>query len=300
MVGRTLFEKIGLSVGSRKRRCVLLISVAVTTGLFALGPMVRAQDAAVPTDWPVQVDGGMVAVDGGAAPETADAGAGDRSDSNASVDAMAEPEAPTKVPEAVDNLKMVSDAIAKAPEGQPSVISIARSQPAQPREPHLARWGLATDVGLSGIMPDAALLLAMRPVPWLRMHAGGAYNGFALGVRGGASLVNPFVIPLSLTCEGGHFFEGDANKAVRWFTSDVQDIASLRRFSYDYLNVMGGLEMQGHHLGFYVRGGLTWMRTTIKDFEQSVHDVAQVDLQASDPKVSYRGPTLRLGTTYFY
>jgi hypothetical protein len=153
---------------------------------------------------------------------------------------------------------------------------------------------------LSGIFPDAGLLLTLRPTRWVRMQAGGAYNGFAFGMRAGATLANPLVVPLSITCEGGHFFEGDANKAVRWFRNDVQQIASLRRFSYDYMNLLGGLELQGRHVLFYLRGGLTWMWTTVKDFQQSVPDGTPIDLQASDPKVSYRGPTLKLGIAYFF
>jgi len=161
-------------------------------------------------------------------------------------------------------------------------------------------WGVGADVGLSGPLLDAGLLLAWRPSTWMHLHAGGGYNGFAYGVRGGATLINPFAVPLSVTCEAGHYFEGDANKIVRWFSSDVQEIASLRRFSYDYLNVLGGLEFGGRHFSVYLRGGVTWMRTTIKDFAQSVHDASQVDLQASNPKVMYRGPTLKIGTRYFF
>lgn len=164
----------------------------------------------------------------------------------------------------------------------------------------MGHYGLGVDVGLSGMLPDAGLLLGWRPTRWLRMQGGGAYNGLALGVRGGATLVNPFVLPLSITCEGGHFFGGDANKAVRWFKGSAREIASLRRLSYDYFNLLGGLELEGRHVSFYLRGGVTWMRTTVKDFQQTVEDVAPIGLQAGALKVSYRGPTLKLGVAYFY
>jgi hypothetical protein len=162
------------------------------------------------------------------------------------------------------------------------------------------RYGLGVDVGLSGILPDAGLLLGVRPTRWLRIQGGGAYNGIAFGVRGGVTLVNPFVLPLSVTCEVGHFFAGDANQAVRWFKSDAREIASLRRFSYDYLNLLGGLELEGRHVSFYLRGGVTWMRATVKDIQQSIDAVASIDLQAGDLKVSYRGPTLKLGVAFYY
>ena len=164
----------------------------------------------------------------------------------------------------------------------------------------IGHYGLGVDFGLSGPLPDAGLLLALRPFRWVQVRAGAGYNWLAFGVRGGVTLVNPVAVPLSLTCEGGHYFEGDANKVVRWFSSNVQEVGSLRRFSYDYLNLLAGLEFGERDFSVYIRGGVSWMRTTIKDFAQSAQDVAQVDMQASDPKVSYRGPTLKLGTQYFF
>jgi hypothetical protein len=203
---------------------------------------------------------------------------------------------------------------ADQPATQASVIASEKREPTMMGRPAIvvetiqkrsslwssAGWGVGADIGLSGPLLDAGLLLAFRPSTWMHLHAGGGYNGFAYGVRGGATLINPFAVPLSVTCEVGHYFEGDANKVVRWFSNDVQEIASLRRFSYDYLNLLGGLEFGGRRFSFYVRGGVTWMRTTIKDFAQSVHDASQVDLQASNPKVMYRGPTLKIGTRYFF
>ena len=206
-------------------------------------------------------------------------------------------------------LVFLEEATAAEPPVEPAAaVSVSDARAGQSGEPSatsspaesLPHYGLGADLGLSGIFPDGGLLLTVRPRRWARVQAGGAYNGFAFGIRAGATLVNPWVVPLSLTCEGGHFFEGDANKAVRWFRNDVQEIPSLRKFSYDYFNLLGGLDFQWRHVSFYLRGGLTWMWTTVKDFQQSVRDGAQIDLQASDPKVSYRGPTLKLGITYFF
>jgi hypothetical protein len=159
--------------------------------------------------------------------------------------------------------------------------------------------GLGIDFGVSGVLPDAGLLLTARPGTWLHVQLGAGYNGLSPGVRAGVSLINPIVIPLSLTLEGGHYFEGDANKAVHWFSPDTRDITSLKHFSYDYMNLLGGLTIQERHFCFYIRGGVTWMRTTVKDFSQSVQEVAQVDLQAEDPKVHYRGPSAKIGVIVF-
>jgi hypothetical protein len=160
--------------------------------------------------------------------------------------------------------------------------------------------GLALDLGVSGILPDAGLLLTGRPLRWINLQMGVGYNGISPAVRGGLTVINPYLVPLSLTVEGGHYYEGDANRIVRLWNSKTQDIASLRRFSYDYVNLLGGLETGGEHFSFYIRGGLTWMRTTVRDLQQSVRDVAHIEILAADPHISYRGPTLKFGMIYFY
>jgi len=185
-----------------------------------------------------------------------------------------------------------------ADKGRPMVAVEADTGTTQPAS--VSHYGLTADIGVSGPLLDAGLLLTLRPIRWIQVQAGSGYNGFAFGVRGGATLVNPLFVPFSLTCEGGHYFEGDANKVVHWFSSDAQEIASLRKFSYDYFNLLGGLELGSQRFSIYLRGGVTWMHTTIKEFEQSVRDVTQVDLRSSDPKVSYRGPTFKVGAQYFF
>jgi hypothetical protein len=178
------------------------------------------------------------------------------------------------------------------------VLSASRSAPAT--RPAPIRFGLGADVGVSGLLPDLGVLLVMRPMTWLRAQVGGGHNGLAFGIRAGVTLINPLVIPVSLTCEGGHYFAGNANQAVQWLRNDAPEVASLRRLSYDYLNLLGGLETTGGNLSVYVRGGVTWMRATVRDFEQSMRETAQIEIRAADPKVRYRGPALKLGMVYFF
>jgi len=178
----------------------------------------------------------------------------------------------------------------------PQVLYGTAKDSARARLPYA---GLGLDLGVSGVLPDTGLLLTLRPGAWLQLQLGPGYNGLSPGLRAGATLVNPFVIPLSFTVEGGHYYEGDANRAVHWFSPETKDVASLRHFSYDYVNLLGGLAFEGRHFCFYLRGGVTWMRTTVKNFSQSVNEVAQVDLQASDPKIHYRGPSAKIGFLVF-
>ena len=183
--------------------------------------------------------------------------------------------------------------------GQSASTQTTEAALSSPQSARKLRYGLGLDLGFSGPLPDAGLLLTLRPTSWLRLQMGGGYNVLSFGLRGGATVVNPFFVPVSLTCEGGHYFDGDANRAVRWFSDGSRDIASLRQFSYDYLNLLGGYEFERRHVTIYIRAGVTWMGATVKDFQQSVYDATQVDLQASNPRVTYRGPTVKVGIVYF-
>jgi hypothetical protein len=183
--------------------------------------------------------------------------------------------------------------------GAPGVAPKNASDEGARKRRKLPLFGLSADAGVSGVLPDTGLLLVLRPVGWAHGQLGIGYNAIALGVRGGVTLVSPIAIPLSLTLEGGHYYEGDANRVVHWFNSQTRDISSLRHFSYDYMNLLVGLVFERPHFVFYVRGGVTWMRTTVKNFGESVHEVTQVDLQADDPKISYRGPGGKLGLIVF-
>jgi hypothetical protein len=193
--------------------------------------------------------------------------------------------------------------VSESPPGRkehiPEPVTIASNASEMPPRPHAGRFGVGVDVGISGVLPDAGLLLAVRPVRWGQLQMGAGYNGLAPGIRGGLTLINPFVLPLSLTWEAGHYFEGDANRAVHWVDSSVQSNASLRRFGYDYMNLLGGLSVGDRDFAFHLRFGITWMRTTIHGFEQSVREATQLDLTASDPTVHYRGPALKVGFDYF-
>jgi hypothetical protein len=159
--------------------------------------------------------------------------------------------------------------------------------------------GLGLDLGVSGPLPDAGLLLIGRPARWAHLHAGPTTNFLAFGARAGITIINPFFVPLSLTCEAGHFFGGNANHAKRWFSSDTNDIALLDNFSYDYMNLLGGLVFGGTHVVFFMRAGPTWMRAKVQNFQRTVYDASKIEVQSSDPKLSYRGPSLRLGLLFF-
>jgi hypothetical protein len=163
----------------------------------------------------------------------------------------------------------------------------------------LLPYGIGLDLGVSGILPDTGLLLTWRPRRWIHAQLGGGFNLISFAIRGGVTLISPRWVPLSLTAEGGHYFDGDANNSVRWLSGQNEDIASLRKVGYDYLNALVGLTTSGRRFSFYFRVGVTWMRTTVNDFQQTVNQAANLGLDASDPKVTYRGPTTKFGMIVF-
>lgn len=163
----------------------------------------------------------------------------------------------------------------------------------------LGMFGLTLDFGVSGMLPDAGLLLGFVPKDWVRLNFGVGYNGLAPGVRAGVSLVSPVFFPFTAALECGHYFDGDANRALHWFGRD-DEILALKAFSYDYLNLLGGLTLTVGRVGVYLLGGVTWMSATITNFQQTVNQSTNVGLVASDPKATYRGPSAKLGVFFHY
>jgi hypothetical protein len=167
------------------------------------------------------------------------------------------------------------------------------------RKDHFIGAGL--DLGLSGPLPDIGVMAAYEPFRFLRVAGGLDHNLIGFGVKGSVSVINPFVVPLSLTTEFGHFFETDANGTVRKFNSKQKmDVASLKKVGYDYVNLLLGFEAGSRLIRFYLRAGTTFTRATASDFQQSLTQSGVVVSRASDPEISYQGPTFKLGLFFFF
>jgi hypothetical protein len=155
--------------------------------------------------------------------------------------------------------------------------------------------GVGVDAGLTGPLPDLGGYFAYQPVSWLRLGAGLGTNLIGIGVKGSATLINPFVLPLSLTAEIGRYFEADANPAVRRFASQDDDVASLKHVGYDFTNLLVGLDAGSGGARFYLRGGATFVRGRVNSFEETLRSADVSVTRTSDPQVSYAGPTIKLG-----
>lgn len=157
--------------------------------------------------------------------------------------------------------------------------------------------GVMVDAGV----PDGAnASLLWHPVGWLRLHAGGGHNMISPGVRGGVTLV-----PLSgsvsptLVAEAGHYFPGDANPLARRISGDPDmDNALLEDIGYDYGNAHLGLVMGSSRLRFYMQGGLSYIKTEVKNVNSALEPDMGVRFE-SDPRISGIIPSGRIGLIFY-
>ena len=186
------------------------------------------------------------------------------------------------------------------PAPAPTALAASAGDP-PPARSALRRFGVGLDAGISGIFPDLGVLALYRPATWARLGGGLGYNLVRPGVKAAVTLVNPFVVPVSLTGEVGHYFDGNANPALQRFSGMDEDLAVLERVGYQYANGLLGMEFGTQRMTFYVRGGFTYMRMNLKRFDEVVKDAVMDDrASSSDPKVSYRGPTVKLGLLVYF
>ena len=164
-------------------------------------------------------------------------------------------------------------------------------------KPH-RQFGAMFDLGV----PDGAMLsFVYRPVEVARFHGGAGYNGVSPGLRLGATLI-PFGWGPAVSADYGHYFEGDANGLVSALANTNEaDSVLLQRFGYDFVNLRLGLELGGDRFTFFARGGVSWIRTTLHDFEALLdrgerEDRANTTIAVpQDPILNIVAPGLQLG-----
>jgi hypothetical protein len=176
-------------------------------------------------------------------------------------------------------------------------ISIDRGLDAAPL-PKLPAVGVMADVGL----PDGAgASLVVRPAKWLRLTGGGTYNMISSGLRAGASLL-PFGWGPSLSLEGGHYFDGDANGLIRRFAgASYQSNAVLERVGYDYANAHLGLDLGLRRVTFFIHAGFSYIRATVHNVDSAIQSQMSSDSSSTtltinkDPVIRAITPSAKLG-----
>jgi len=180
-------------------------------------------------------------------------------------------------------------------------LTAEHAAPAPVESDGLPSMGLMADAGL----PDGVNgSLVYRPARWFRAAVGGGYNMISSGVRGGVTLA-PFGAGPSLTLEGGHYFEGNANGVVRKVAgASYQDSAVLERVGYDYANAHLGLELGWKRVTFYIHGGMSYVRARVHNFDSVLQSQASANGFDStgtevsikqDPIVRVIAPSAKLG-----
>lgn len=140
----------------------------------------------------------------------------------------------------------------------------------------------------------------VRPLPWLRAHAGIAHNILGPGLQGGVTLA-PWQLAIvpTLTLEAGRFFETDVSDDFSGTFPDAFD-PSLRRFGYDFYSTQLGLELGSQQsFVFFLRGGLAWLRSGLDGVSAFRPEGSSTTVDVSDVKLRAVVPTVNLGLVLY-
>lgn len=173
---------------------------------------------------------------------------------------------------------------------------LSTETPAATRRPELPVVGLMADAGL----PDGLMAsLAVRPVQYLRLHAGAGTNSASPGFRLGMSLL-PLGVGPSLNLEIGHYLDGDANGLVRQAVAGLGRFSSyVKRLNYTFANAHAGLDVGKQDFTFFVHGGFTYLHARLRDVMAPPDMVTSTGRTSitfrEDPIVKMFTPSVKVG-----
>jgi hypothetical protein len=179
--------------------------------------------------------------------------------------------------------------------GSPGAADAVRAPPWK------TRLGLVVDVGAPDGLGAAVL---MRPLRWLRLHAGATTNSLGHGVRGGVSLIpfELFVSP-SLNVDVGHSFNASSAQVLARLRGQPAPTGPLvRDVGYDYASASFGLELSPwRYVTFLGQVGLGYWSFQLKDVEGFIRDAAgDPDITARPLSVRITSPAVKLGLIVYF
>ena len=184
-------------------------------------------------------------------------------------------------------------ATARSAEDEEGVLS-SEVQP-EPAAPRLPVVGLMVDAGL----PDGFMgALTVRPIPYLRLHAGAGSNTASPGLRGGVTVL-PLGVGPSLSLEVGHYLDGDANGLVRRFLGNSKFASYVHRLNYTFANAHAGVDIGKQDFTFFIHGGFTYLRARLREITPPPTAISSTGRTSitfrEDPIVKMFTPSLKVG-----
>lgn len=161
--------------------------------------------------------------------------------------------------------------------------------------------GISTDVGV----PDGAMAsLVVRPLPFLRAHAGAGYNAISTGYRAGATLSLPFWFSPTASISYGKYKEGDANPLAQRITGDPSmHNEMLEKVGYQFTDGYLGLQFGRERVSFQIEAGYSRIEGKIRNLDAMTSgDMADSQSTVSinqDPNVVVWSLSARIGLTVY-
>lgn len=197
-------------------------------------------------------------------------------------------------------LAAVSDVPLVRPEPEVPVVRAEPETGAESAPLERMRFGAELAVGLPS---GAEVAPFIRPTRWLQLQGALAHDGAAFGLGGGlmlGALEAPFTPTLSFGA--GHFFRGDMSGSLSQVAGlDLSRYPSARSFDFDHVDLQPGLLFGFPSMQFFLRGGVSWVHSTLHDFGASLQ-VATGDatLTAQDPTITAWIPSARAGLLFAF
>jgi hypothetical protein len=178
------------------------------------------------------------------------------------------------------------------------VLLSAAPWAARPEAPEEARPP-AIGVQLSAGAPDglSAGVALVPNLPWLRLHAGLAWNTFAFGLQGGATVI-PLRAPVrpTLTLLAGTYFGADLSSPLSGVNVPDALRPSLRDAGYRFVAGQVGFEVGNpDRFVFFLRAGLSHVWSTLAGIDDPVNRIQTSELRLGVNTV----PIVTLGTVIY-
>jgi hypothetical protein len=162
-------------------------------------------------------------------------------------------------------------------------------------------FGVSTDVGV----PDGAMAsVVVRPLSFLRAHAGAGYNAISTGFRAGATLSLPFWFSPTASISYGMYPEGDANPIARRISGDPDmHNPMLEKIGYSFTDGYVGLQFGRKRVSFQIEAGYSRIEGKVRNLDAMSGDEPD-DSQTTvsinqDPNVVVWSLSARVGLTVY-